>query len=446
MRIVLTTWGSLGDLHPYLALGTEMKRRGHEVAVGTLGVWESSVRDAGLGFHPVRPDVPRDDPGSKELVRKLLNARGGPDYLIEKVLAPVLRETYEDCLAAVRADGGADLLITHQVPITGPLVAQATGVEWVSGVLLPMAFLSDYDPATPPQAPWIQKVAALHPAIAGLLHKGARRMTRKWAEPVDRLRESLGLPPGGHPVFEGQHSPALVLALFSRVLTEKQPDFPPQTVITGFPFYDAADERPPEPELLQFLDAGEPPIVFTLGSSAVWIADDFYTTAIEVVRTLGRRAVLLAGDEAAGLRASGLPDTIAAFGYAPHSLVMPRGSAIVHQGGVGTTGQALRSSRPQLVVPFGQDQPDNARRCVRLGVARTIARSAFRRDRVASELEQLLGNGDYARRAGEVAAIVRSEEGTKTACDEVERRIHATLSPWKTSKPPSATSSWRPTS
>ena len=439
MRIVLTTWGSLGDLHPYLAIGTEMKRRGHQVAVATLAVWESSVRDAGLGFHPIRPDVPRDDPRSKELVRRLLDARGGPDYLIEKVLSPVLRETYDDCLAAVRADGGADLLITHQIPTTGPLVAEATGVQWVSGVLLPMAFLSDYDPATPPQAPWIQKIAALHPAIAGLMHKGARRMTRKWAAPTDRLRQSLGLAPGGHPIFEGQHSPTLVLALFSRVLTEKQPDFPPQTAITGFPFYDGADLRPPDPQLLRFLDGGEPPIVFTLGSSAVWIADDFYSTAIDAVRALGRRAVLLAGERAAELRSSGLPDTIAAFDYAPHSLVMPRGSVIVHQGGVGTTGQALRSGRPQLIVPFGQDQPDNARRSVRLGVARTISRSAFRRDRVAAELEHLLNNASYAARAGETAAIVRSEEGTRTACDEIERKIHATLSPWKASKQRSAT-------
>ena len=439
MRIVLTTWGSLGDLHPYLAIGTEMKRRGHEVAVATLPVWESSVGEAGLTFYPLRPDVPQDDARSKELVRKVLDAKRGPEYLIEHVLSPVLRETYEDCLAAVRADGGADLLITHQIPITGPLVAEVTGVSWVSGVLLPMAFLSDYDPATSPQAPWIQNIAALHPAIAGVFHRVARRVTRKWAAPTDRLREGLGLGPGGHPFFEGQHSPALVLALFSRVLTEKQPDFPPQTVITGFPFYDGPPGHPVDRELLRFLDAGEPPIVFTLGSSAVWIADDFYTTAIAAVRALGRRAILLAGDQIPALRSAGLPDTIAAFEYAPHSVVMPRGSAIVHQGGVGTTGQALRAGRPQLVVPFGQDQPDNARRCVRLGVARTISRAAFRRDRVAAELSQLFEDGRYGLRAGEVAAIVRSEEGTRTACDEVERRIHATLSPWKTWKPPSAT-------
>ena len=172
-------------------------------------------------------------------------------------------------------------------------------------------------------------------------------MTRRWAEPTYRLRQELGLPRGRSPLFEGQHSPALVLALFSRVLARKQPDFPSQTVVTGFAFYDAADTRPADPQLLHFLDAGEPPVVFTLGSSAVWIAEDFYQTAIAAVRMLGRRALLLAGDQAAALRAGGLPDTIAAFEYAPHSAVMPRGSAIVHQGGVGTTGQARAQAQAE---------------------------------------------------------------------------------------------------
>jgi UDP:flavonoid glycosyltransferase YjiC (YdhE family) len=296
-----------------------------------------------------------------------------------------------------------------------------TGMRWVSAVLLPMAFLSKYDPATPPQAPALQKVAALHPILAAGFNRLGRAVTRRWAAPTYRLRRELGLSRGGNPFFEGQHSPALVLALFSRALAQKQPDYPPQTVVTGFAFYDAADARPADPALLRFLDAGKPPVVFTLGSSAVWIAEDFYKTAIAAMRIIGGRAVLLAGEQAPALRAAGLPDTIAAFEYAPHSAVMPRASAIVHQGGVGTTGQALRSGRPQLIVPFGQDQPDNARRCVGLGVARTLSRLAFTPARVADELRQLRQNPGYGRRAADVGATVRAENGTVTACDEIER-------------------------
>lgn len=421
MRIVFTTWGSLGDLHPYLALGVEMRRRGHDVSVATLGQWAAAVRDAGLGFHPVRPDIPPDEAQAQQLVRDLLDPSRGQAHLFERVFAPVTRETYEDTISAVRADGGADLLVTHQIPLSGPIAAEIAGVKWVSGVLLPMAFLSKFDPATPPQAPALRTIAALHPAIASGMHRIARWTTRKWVEPTYRLREELGLPRGIHPLFGGQHSPALVLGLFSRVLAQKQPDYPAQALITGFAFYDAAEARPADPELLRFLEAGEPPVVFTLGSSAVWIAEDFYETAVTAMRALGRRAVLLAGDRTAALRASGLPDSIAAFEYAPHGTVMPKGSVIVHQGGVGTTGQALRSGRPQLIVPFGQDQPDNARRCTALGVARTIARRAFRPDRAVDEIRTLLADGRYAARAAEIGAVVRREDGTRTACDAIAR-------------------------
>ena len=130
--------------------------------------------------------------------------------------------------------------------------------------------------------------------------------------------------------------------------------------------------------------------------------------------------MLLAGEDAAQLTGGGLPPGIGAFDYAPHSVVMPRGAVTVHQGGVGTTGQALRAGRPMLVMPFGQDQPDNARRCVELGVARTISRRAYA-GRVARELSALLSNPSYAERAAAVGAEMATENGTMTACDAIER-------------------------
>jgi rhamnosyltransferase subunit B len=425
VRIVFTTWGSLGDLHPYMALALEMKRRGHQPAVATLGAWRDAVERAGIRFHPIRPDVPADPDRARQMVLDILDARNGPKYLFEQVMGPVVRDTYEDTLAAVRADGGADALVTHQIPVTGPIVAQVTRIPWVSCVLLPMAFLSPYDPPTPPHAAWVRSVAALHPSIARGLLSVARRTTASWIAPITRLRAELGLPPGANPVFEGQHSPARVLGLFSPLFAMRQPDHPPQLAITGFPFYDDVDSKPYDPDLLRFLDAGAPPVLFTLGSSAVWIAGTFYQSAIGAVRSLGRRALLLAGEQAAPLRAAGLPDGIAAFDYAPHSMVMPRAAANVHQGGVGTTAQALRAGRPQLVVPFGQDQPDNARRVVGLGAGRTIPKSAVSPFRLAQELRELLENPDYARRAEGVGAIIGKERGAVTACDEIERVMAA---------------------
>ncbi len=138
------------------------------------------------------------------------------------------------------------------------------------------------------------------------------------------------------------------------------------------------------PELARFLDAGSPPVVFTLGSSAVFLPGRFIPKSIEAVRTLGCRAVLLVGKDLRNQPVQLLPEAAlisrirAVFG------AVLRAAAVVHQGkGVGTTAQALRAGVPMCVVPYSHDQPDYARRCVGLGVARTVARGQYRAGRGA---------------------------------------------------------------
>ena len=208
--------------------------------------------------------------------------------------------------------------------------------------------------------------------------------------------------------------------MFSRTLGAPQPDWPRQTVQTGFCFYDGQKDTGQMPQGLQeFLDAGEPPIVFTLGSAAVMDARDFYEVSAAAAARLNKRAVLIYGifNQPPG----GLTDDIRAFDYAPFSLVFPRAACVVHQGGVGTTGQVLRAGVPQLVVPFAHDQPDNAARCVRLGVAETIARFDYNVDSACKALGKLLSASSYKTRAFEAAAIVAGEGGTSAACDAIER-------------------------
>src|SRR2546423_4467394 len=423
-RVVFTSWGSFGDLHPHMALALELQERGYISVIATSSLYREKVEAEGISFHPVRPDLPPPDAEtSAEIIRRVSNARWGPSYLFRELLIPHLRETYAETLAAVMAEGGADLLVSHQVPLTAPLVAEKTGVKWISSVLFPIAFASAFDPPTPPQLPALRALAATHPLVARTIFGLGKWTTRSWGEPIQQLRKELGLPHSRNPIFEGQHSPTLVLALFSKLLAQIQPDFPSNTIITGFPFHDGKDREPPSPELLRFLDEGEPPILFTLGSSLVWVAKDFYRVSIEAAQKLGKRALLLIGDKR-NLPQTKLPNGIAAFDYAPHSLVMPRASCIVHQGGIGTTGQALRAGQPMLIVPFGQDQPDNTRRCMRLGVGRMLSAARFTVPRVVSELSELLNNPIYREQAAKVGRRVREENGTKRACDAIEQVLH----------------------
>ena len=418
-RIVLTTFGSFGDIHPSMALALELNARGHSTLIATSEVYREKIEGAGIEFFAIRPDISGpDDPETEDLLRKIMEPQTGAEFLIRDLILPSIRDSYDDLTEAVR---GADLLVTHVITFAGPLVAEKTGIPWISVVLAPVSLWSASDPLVPPNVPWLGPIlrvagVSVNRAVLGLV----KRLTRPWMEPVYVLRKEIGLPPGEHPLFDGQYSPACVLALFSEVIGAKQPDWPQQTIVTGFPFYDKKDETPIAPELLKFLESGPSPIVFTLGSSAVIMADDFFHESIAAVRQLGQRAVLLIGD-ARNMPKEPLPEGIVAFDYAPYGQILPSASIIVHQGGVGTTAQGLRAGKPMLVIPYNHDQPDNASRIARLGVGRTMSRRQYKVSRVVQELRALMENPGYSNRAAKIGAIIRSENGTRTACDEIEK-------------------------
>jgi UDP:flavonoid glycosyltransferase YjiC (YdhE family) len=250
-------------------------------------------------------------------------------------------------------------------------------------------------------------------------------LSRPMTAPLRRFRAELGLPPSADdPLFEGQYSPALNLALFSKVLAAPQPDWPGNTVVTGFPFFDRGEQgEGMGDDLRQFLDAGPPPVVFTLGSSGVYTAGDFYRESAAAAGRLGVRAVLLIGTDERNRPDRTLPENIFVAEYAPYSELFPRAAAVVHQGGVGTTGQGLRAGVPMLVVPFSHDQPDNADRVCQLGVARTVPRRRYSATRAAFELRRLLGDRRYAERAATVGKVVRAEDGVGAACEAIEARL-----------------------
>src|SRR5262249_41381625 len=156
----------------------------------------------------------------------------------------------------------------------------------------PLSFLSAYDPPVPAPAQWLARFRFLGPTLHRPLFGFLKWTVRSWSEPWHRMRAEMGLPPGReNPLFEGQHSPRLVLALFSELLGTKQPDWPANTVVTGFPFLDRDGEEL-SAELVRFLDEGSPPVVFTLGSSAVHDAGRFYQDSAAAATALGVRAVL----------------------------------------------------------------------------------------------------------------------------------------------------------
>jgi UDP:flavonoid glycosyltransferase YjiC (YdhE family) len=225
------------------------------------------------------------------------------------------------------------------------------------------------------------------------------------------------------PLFRDKFSRDLVLALFSSALARPQPDWPVNTTQPGFVFYDRdGDPAGGDERLEAFLRAGTPPIVFTLGSSAVHNPKDFFAVSAEAAKLVGRRAVLIGADRGE----SRLPDAIA-VPYAPYSEVFPRAAAIVHQGGSGTTGQAMRAGRPMLVVPYGWDQPDNGARIERMGIGLMLSKRRYAPEKAAMALQRLLEEEAFAARAVAVQGQVLAENAIVKACDAIDSlpsRLH----------------------
>jgi rhamnosyltransferase subunit B len=415
-RIVLTVFGTLGDLHPFLAIALGLKTRGHQVIVASYGRYREQVESLGLGFHAVRPDLYSQAESDPALARQVMDQRRGLETVIRRLMAQ-LHDSFDDLSEAAR---GADLLVSHAMTFGTRLVAELQGIRWASMLMAPCGFLSAYDPPVIGEAPYLAPLRSLGPGFHRPLFWLMRRVIRSWGEPWHRLRSELGLPPAGEPVLDGQHSPELVLAHFSPLLGAPQPDWPPQTRLTGFPFFERPGDSRLDPDLETFLNDGPAPIVFSLGSSAVLDPGPFYAESIAAAKSMGRRAVLLVGSDARGLPTGSLPEGVAAFAYAPFSELFPRSAAIVHQGGIGTVGQAMRAGLPMLIVPHAFDQPDNAARAARLGVARVIPRRRYTAPRAAAELLRLLEGHDYAVRADEVRRRVHNEDGVGSACDALE--------------------------
>jgi UDP:flavonoid glycosyltransferase YjiC (YdhE family) len=333
-------------------------------------------------------------------------------------MMPNLRDMYDDLEAACE---DADLVVSHPLTFAAPVLCEKRGLPWASSVLAPLSFFSKMDPPLALPGPITAAIHRKWPRALSPLNTFGLSLTRFWTNEVRDLRRTLGLPPGQNPVGLGQFSPLLTVAMFSTALATPQADWPRHTVVTGAVRYDGIHGAM-SPDLHEFLDNGPPPIVFTLGSAAVATnrAAHFYEISVAAATAMGRRSVLLVGREPQN-RPTVVAGEVFVTEWAPHSELFPRAAAIVHQGGAGTLHTALESGRPMLIVPFAHDQPDNAARAERLGVARVVYPEQYSAKRVSLALQALLSDPGVRENAMAVSELVGAEDGAWSAATAISQ-------------------------
>jgi rhamnosyltransferase subunit B len=428
-KILLCVFGSAGDLSPFLLLGDALKSRGHEVVVGGADRLESEIVAAGFQYRNVRPNIAETERDTgfdwdgcvSQMLKKWspIARNQGTGFLFQKMILPYLEGMYEDTLAASE---DVDVIIAHSILFGVGYAAEKRRIPNITIALQPFLFASAYEPFVPPDLPYNSRkiFSAFGPAVARVLIDAFYSVANHWGKPAIEFRHKIGLAPiDGNPIFRGPFETSITLALFPEQFAPRLPDYPKRLEYADF----LIDADAPELtfELESFLQSGTPPIVFTLGSAAVLAAGDFYMKSMEVAKKLEERAVLLIGPAGRSALPNDLPDGVFACDSAPHGRLFPRCKIIVHSSGIGTLAQALRSGKPQLIVPCANDQFDNASRAEGMGLAKVIPRPGYSVDRAASKLRELIANPEYGEKAAAAKDQFDTGSGLTKAAEIIER-------------------------
>ena len=419
MRVLLTSLGSAGDVNPFIALGRALKERGHRAALLVNAHYRRQVLAAGLDFSPL---------GTAAQTRRIQDLpfmrrpRAGLRHLWREAVLPNVPLLVEALETILQRDP-PDVVVYHPASVGAPWVCRRYGVARAVGTLLPQAWTM-YNTGN------VHAEAAPGETPRERLWRGFLRLTRPLFRGVvdrdlNRIRERYGYPPARDIYLRQFLDSDVNLGLWSPLLRGPLPHDPPNGKICGFAWFDRGHGvEQPDDEIRRFLDEGEPPVVFTMGTVVIAAAGRFFEQAAEACRRLGRRGLLVAGS--AENVPKRLPAGVRAFPYAPFSTVLPRGCATVHHGGMGTTAQALRAGKPAVIIPIAWDQFDNAKWAHRLKVSLTLERARVSPKTLALTLDRLLDRPAVVARARRIGEKLAREDGAAVGArmleDVVSRR------------------------
>lgn len=409
-RVVVLTIGTRGDVVPYLGLGRRLASAGHRVTVATTARFADAVGAAGLAFHELPGNDPREVAVS---ARGRASSRGGMRGMLSatRTAAETMRRPVPAMVSA--ADEADVVLCTAATVLLAAPIAEARGLPCHTLVLQPTEPTRCHGPLPlggRNLGGWLNRAVPTVFARLGL---------RVFAGLVRGVRADLGLPAEPGPGY--RPGELTVLHGISPTVYPRPSDWRPGVEVVGYWWPpDLARSWAPDPELAAFLADGPAPLYIGFGSMGRRQSEGVAAAVGEALRSTGRRAVVARGW--AGLTVDG-PDVLH-IDDAPHQWLFPRVAAVVHHAGAGTTAAGLRAGVPAVPVPFAYDQPFWARRLVDLGVApRTVSAHRLRGARLAAAIVDAVGDPAYRDAAAAIADDLATEDGATRVLELIEGTV-----------------------
>ncbi|HSG24959.1 MAG TPA: glycosyltransferase [Anaerolineales bacterium] len=422
MIITLIATGSRGDVQPYVALAKGLHQAGHTVRFFTHQNFESLVVPHQLKFWPLEVDVQQI--AQTEEMRQQV---AGGNFL--KLMSQMAKEAKRAAVLAaeggVAACQGTDLILGGMGGVfNGLALAEKFNLPFLQAYLVPFSPTQEFPSVLVPGLP---------PFLSKIFNQPSHHLTRQmiWQgfRSADQLarKEVLGLPPA--PYFGPYHSPHLdrmpTLYGFSPSVISHPQDWGKDIHITGYWFLDAEDHWTPPDELLNFLNAGPPPVYIGFGSMSNQRPKETTDLIVNALRQINQRGILLSGW--GGLQTTELSDSVMMVDSIPHAWLFPRMAAVVHHGGAGTTAAGMRAGVPSLVVPFFGDQPFWGQRIAELGAGPSpIPRKKLTVDCLAQAIHQAVTDDRIRQNAAVLGARIQAEDGVAQAVEiisQFEERI-----------------------
>lgn len=408
MRITIIALGSRGDVQPLVALGVGLRAVGHRVRLSSFESFAPLATQYGLDFHPVAGDAQAIVELSAQM--GLLEARN--PLKLMRAMRDSYAQLVDDYINAFSADALQDSeIIINQLPgaIFGRDLAEALRVPHLCAAVIPLT----------PTRVFANPLLFQH-SHGGLFNRATYAVSEQmlWGlfrGAIGRFRRKLGLPRTSL-LFPASRYP--VINGFSTHVIPKPPDWGDHVHITGYWRLPEGDWQPP-PDLTEWLGAGTAPVFIGFGSMP--IRDKAATTQVLVkaLHLSGQRGVLSRGWGDLGDEA--LPESIRVIDYVPFGWLLPRMAAVIHHGGSGTTGAALSSGVPSMVVPFAADQPFWGERTHTLGVGLPpLPIRHLTAERLAAAITALVSSATMRERATALGANLRAEDGVARAVGIVE--------------------------
>jgi sterol 3beta-glucosyltransferase len=419
MKIILMCFGSRGDIQPFLALALALQNRGHEVTLAAPVDFAETAQSYNVPYLniPLSTKFFMEMDFAKRMTEDGINPR--TVYGLVREGLPALGKALEaTCHIVAEAAKNADLLVSHGfLGGFGYSIHQAIKIPLLLGIAAPVVETKAFPSPMFPPIPFGQNV--YNPATYDWL---VRFVVSFMTNPMNKYRQSVGLPKlsTGEVVRLLTKAKLPLMMHYSRHLMPRPADWNENAHVLGQWSLPAPKDWTAPEKLRAFLEAGETPVYIGFGSMPVQKPEKMAKTISEALRLAKRRGILQAGW--AGLNYE--DEHLITIGDTPHDWLFPRMAAIVHHGGSGTTHSALSAGKPSLIVPFSADQPFWGRRLAELGVnVAPIVPRQIKVENLAEAIRKLTDDSTMQKRAAELGALLRAENGVEATCELIEVKV-----------------------